>query len=311
MRKGRRLKPGDTVGLLSVSNPVDPREREACVQAVEALGFRTVCGESLFGGRGYLAATDEIRARDVNRMFSDSAIDGIFCVRGGEGANRLPELIDLEVVRANPKVFLGYSDVPVLHLMFGGAGELCTFYGPMPHTEFRKSTFPGYVRDHLLRALTSPEPGGEILPPPGDPPLRALRPGRAEGPLVGGCLSLISALMGTPWEMDTKGKVLIFEDVDEEPYKYDRWLCQLRSAGKLDACVAVVVGQCTNAEPRHPERSLTLEEVFQDLLGPLKVPVLLGVPFGHGARKATYPLGARALVDGDEGRFYLTESGVS
>jgi len=311
VHKGRRLKPGDTVGLLSVSNPVDPREREACVQAVEALGFRTVCGESLFGGRGYLAATDEIRARDVNRMFSDSAIDGIFCVRGGEGANRLPELIDLEVVRANPKVFLGYSDVTVLHLMFGGTGELCTFYGPMPHTEFRKSTFPGYVRDHLLRALTSPEPGGEILPPPGDPPLRALRPGRAEGPLVGGCLSLISALMGTPWEMDTKGKVLIFEDVDEEPYKYDRWLCQLRSAGKLDACVAVVVGQCTNAEPRHPERSLTLEEVFQDLLGPLKVPVLLGVPFGHGARKATYPLGARALVDGDEGRFYLTESGVS
>ncbi len=310
MHKGKRLEPGNTIGLLSVSNPVNDLEREICVQVVEELGFRAVCGESLFGGRGYLAATDEIRARDVNRMFADPTIDGIFCVRGGEGANRLPELIDLEVVRKNPKVFLGYSDVTVLHLMFGGPGELCTFYGPMPYTEFRKETFSGYVRDHLLRILTSPEPGGEILPPPGEAPLRALVPGKAEGPLVGGCLSLISALMGTPWELDTEGKVLIFEDVDEEPYKYDRWLCQLRSAGKLDACAAVAVGQCTNAEPKRPKKSLTLEEVFQDLLGSLKVPVLLGVPFGHGARKATYPLGARVLVDGDEARFYLTESGV-
>ena len=157
MHKGKRLEPGDTIGLLSVSNPVNDEEREICIQVVEALGFRTVCGESLFGGRGYLAATDEIRARDVNRMFADPTIDGIFCVRGGEGANRLPELIDLETVRRHPKVFLGYSDVTVLHLMFGGAGELCTFYGPMPYTEFRIFCGPLRLRSPEGRSCRLPE----------------------------------------------------------------------------------------------------------------------------------------------------------
>ncbi len=189
MNKGRALRPGDLIGLLSVSNPVTDEERQCSVDAVEALGFRTVCGESLFHRRGYLAGPDEIRARDVNRMFADPDIAGIFCVRGGEGANRLPEMIDLEGVRKNPKVFLGYSDVTVFHLLLGRGADLVTIHGPMPYTEFRRDTFEGYVKEHFLKAVTKTEPVGEILPPQGDPAIQALVPGTVEAPLVGGCLS--------------------------------------------------------------------------------------------------------------------------
>jgi muramoyltetrapeptide carboxypeptidase len=310
MNKGRALRPGDLIGLLSVSNPVTDEERQCSVDVVEALGFRTVCGESLFHRRGYLAGPDEIRARDVNRMFADPDIAGIFCVRGGEGANRLPEMIDLEVVRKNPKVFLGYSDVTVFHLLLGQGADLVTIHGPMPYTEFRRDTFEGYVKEHFLKAVTETEPVGEILPPQGDPAIQALVPGTVEAPLVGGCLSLISALMGTPWEIDTRGKILIIEDVGEQPYKYDRWLCQLRSSGKLQQCAGVVVGQCIDCTADKPKMDIPLEEIFADLLVPLGVPVLLNVPFGHGKRKATFPLGVRALLDGNAGRFFLTESGV-
>ncbi len=310
MRKVPALRPGDTLGFIAPSSPVPRGKLEQSIEITEALGFNVVVGESCHASWGYLAGPDDLRAKDVNRMFGDPDIQGIFCVRGGDGATRIPERIDMSLIRNNPKVFLGYSDITVLHLMILQEAGFCTFHGPMPSTEFGKETFEGYVKDSLLRALTNPEPPGEILPYPGAPAMQNLVPGVAEGELTGGCLSLICALLGTPWEIDTKGKILVFEDVNEEPYKIDRMLCSLRMAGKLRDAAAVVVGQIEKAEAKDPAKSLTLEEVWESHLACLDKPVLLGGCFGHGEKKATLPLGARARVDSVKGVFSVLESGV-
>ncbi len=310
MHKVPALRPGDTVGFIAPSSPVPPEKLEKSVAITEALGFKVVTGESCHASWGYLAGPDDLRAGDVNRMFADPAIKGIFCVRGGDGATRIPERIDMSLIRKNPKIFLGYSDITVLHLMILQKAGFCTFHGPMPSTEFPKESFEGYVKDALLRALTSPEPLGEILPYEGAPPMQGLVPGVAEGELTGGCLSLICALLGTPWEIDTGGKILVFEDINEEPYKIDRMLCSLRMAGKLRDAAAIVVGQIEKAEPKDPEKSLTLEEVWESHLACLDKPVLLGGCFGHGEKKATLPLGVRARVDSTKGSFSILESGV-
>ena len=160
----------------------------------------------------------------------------------------------MSLIRKNPKIFLGYSDITVLHLMILQGAGFCTFHGPMPSTEFCKETFEGYVKNALLRALSSPEPLGEILPYEGAPPVQGLVSEVAEGELTGGCLSLICALLGTPWEIDTVGKILVFEDINEEPYKIDRMLCSLRMAGKLRDAAAVVVGQIGKGGTQGPRK---------------------------------------------------------
>ncbi|HPQ36426.1 MAG TPA: LD-carboxypeptidase [Synergistaceae bacterium] len=310
MRKVPALRPGDTIGFIAPSSPTPRKQLERSIEITESLGFNVVVGESCYASWGYLAGPDDLRAGDVNRMFGDPSVKGIFCVRGGDGATRLPERIDMPLLRNNPKVFLGYSDVTVLHLMILKEAGFCTFHGPMPSTEFVKETFEGYVKDSFLRALMDTEPLGEILPYEGAPPMRGLVPGVAEGEIVGGCLALICALLGTPWEIDTRGKILVFEDVNEEPYRIDRMLCSLRMAGKLRDAAAIVVGQIEKAEAKDPEKSLTLEEVWQSHLANLEKPVLLGGCFGHGVKKATLPLGARARVDASKEIFSLLESGV-
>jgi muramoyltetrapeptide carboxypeptidase len=310
MQKVPALKPGDTVGLVATSSAAEPEVLQRAIQATQDLGFKTKVGPSCHQKYGFLSGPDKVRADDVNAMFADPEVDGIFCIRGGTGANRLPRMLDRELIKANPKVFLGYSDVTILHQLIMAEAGFCTFHGPMPTTEFIKGTFEGYVKDSLLSAICSDKPLGEILPTDGAPQVQGLTSGKAEGEIVGGCLSLICAMLGTPWEIDTKDRILVFEEIYEEPYKIDRMLATLNLAGKLDDAVGVVVGQIEDAEPKEPEKSLTLQEVLELNLGSLDKPVLINGFFGHGLKKATLPLGARALVDADSGVFSLLESGV-
>ena len=310
MRKVPAMRPGDTVAFVSPSSPSSAESLEAAVKAVEGMGFRVKVGASCHASLGYMSGPDELRAQDVNLMFLDPEVKGIFCLRGGDGATRLPRMIDMAAISRNPKVFLGYSDITILHQMFNIHGGFCTFHGPMPATEFTKNTFPGYVEDCLLKAICDTKPLGKILPFEGTPPMEALVSGSAEGELIGGNLALVCALLGTPWEIDTRGRILILEDTDEPPYRIDRMLTQLRLAGKLDEAAGIVLGQFTNLKPKNPARTFTLTEIFEAVVAPAGKPTLVNGYFGHGVKKVTLPLGVRAIIDGNTSTLTLIESGV-
>lgn len=310
MRKVPALHEGDTVAFVSPSSQSTLESVEKAVSVVEGMGFHVKVAKSCYGSEGYHAGPDDLRADDMNRMFLDPEVKGIFCVRGGDGATRLPPLIDTEAAFKNPKVFLGYSDITILHQMFNRPGGFCTFHGPMPASEFIRDTFPGYVRDSLLKAVCSTEPLGEIKPYEGAAPMETLVPGKADGELVGGNLALVCALLGTPWEIDTRGRILVLEDTGEPVYRIDRMLTQLRLAGKLDAAAGIVLGQFTQIQPRKPKDSFTIPEVFEAVVAPVGRPTLMNGCFGHDVKKATLPLGARAVIDGATSTMTVIEAGV-
>jgi len=311
MRPVKILCKGDTIGMIAPSGPSpDTGQIEKAVKAIRSMGFNVVVGRSCYEKWGYLAGSDDIRAQDVNLFFSDPHINGIFCMRGGDGAPRILDRLDMETISQNPKVFLGYSDITALHLALNRKAGFITFHGPMPVTEFILPDFADYSREALLKAIMEKDPLGEILPPEGAPPLEALSPGRAEGELTGGNLSIICALMGTPFEIDTRGRILLIEDTDEPNYRIDRMLTQLRLSGKLSDTAGIVIGQFTNADQGDPNKQLPIDEVLKGILLPLGKPILKNLCFGHGPYKATLPLGARALLDGSKGRLILTEAGV-
>ncbi len=305
------LREGDTIGMIAPAGPAhDPQRIDRAVKAIAELGFRVVAGPGCFEKWGHLAGNDHIRANDINTFFADPAIKGIFCMKGGSGAIRLLDRLDIKTISRNSKVFLGYSDITALHLVFNQKAHFMTFHGPMPVSEFIAPDFADYAKGNLLRAVMTAEPLGEIVPPADAPPIETLSPGNAEGELIGGNLALICALMGTPFEIDTRGKILLIEDIDEANYRIERMLTQLRLAGKLDDVNGIVIGQFTNTEPDDPDKELSIDEVLESILLPLKKPILKNVSFGHGPYKATLPLGALAVLDGDRNRLVVTESGV-
>ena len=310
MRKVKALHPGDTIGLIAPSSPAPLDDLEKAVAAITDLGFNVKVGASCYESYGYMAGPEEIRAQDIHAMFNDPKINGIFCVRGGDGAIRLPRLIDMGLISKNHKVFLGYSDITILHLMFNLHGQFCTFHGPMPSTDMIKDSFHGYEKDHLLKAICDDEPIGELKPYDGAIPMQTLVGGTAEGKIIGGNMSLICALMGTPWEIDTKNRILILEDIDEPLYKIDRMLTQLLLGGKLEAASGIVLGQFTNVTHKDPERTFTLDKIFEDVVAKAGKPTLINGYFGHGEKKVTLPLGARAVIDGANSSFAIVESGV-
>ena len=305
------LREGDTIGMIAPSSPSPDKKRiEKAVKVIEEMGFHVAVGRSCYEKWGYFAGSDDTRANDINRFFADPEIDGIFCMRGGDGAPRVLDRLDMKNIAANPKVFLGYSDITALHLLFNQSAGFITFHGPMPVTEFIATDFVDYAYDFLRKALMSAEPLGEILSPEGAPPLEVFSPGEAQGELIGGNLSLICALMGTPYEIDTRRRILLIEDTDEPNYKIDRMLTQLRLAGKLHDAAGIVIGGFTNSEPQDPNKAFPMNELLKSILLPIRKPVLMNLPFGHGPYKVTIPLGARAVLDGNNGRFFITESGV-
>lgn len=312
MRPVKMLREGDTIGMLAPSGPTRADGQiDQAVKAIEDLGLRVVVAPGCYEKRGFLAGTDERKLRDLHTFFADPEINGIFCMRGGDGAPRLLDRLDLKTISRNPKVFLGYSDITALHSVFNQKAHFMTFHGPMPATEFIKPDFGNYARAQLLRAMMSPEPLGEIIQPADAPAVETLSPGSAEGELVGGNLALICALMGTPFEIDTRGKILLIEDVDEANYRVDRMLTQLRLAGKFEDAAGIVIGDFLNTEPPDSWKNFPVDEVFKDILLPLNKPILKNVVFGHGRYKATLPLGALAQIDGPRSRLLVIESGVT
>ncbi|MGU3472939.1 LD-carboxypeptidase [Paenibacillus sp. D51F] len=312
----RKLQPGDTVGIPAPASPGDREQAEAAAGHLRRLGLNVKLGRTLSLRRGYLAGSDEERAEELNGLFADPDIAAIICARGGYGTARIADRLDYGLIRRNPKIFWGYSDITFLHSAIGRLSGLVTFHGPMmidlkelPDGE----DGAGHARPHPLtlegyNGLLAPHNlhyTEEIAP------LRVLVPGEARGPLAGGNLSLLVSTLGTPYEIDTRGRLLLIEDIDEEPYRVDRMLCQLKQAGKLDDAAGIVVGDFHNCEPSKRKESLSLDEVLADYIVPAGKPAMAGFRIGHCSPNIAVPLGVEAVLNTSGRSLVFNESGFS
>lgn len=298
------LLPGARVALVAPASAVPVERLQPALDGVAALGFKPVAYPSCFYSNrdGYLAADDRQRAADINSAFADPDIDGILCIRGGYGSHRILPLLDTDTIRANPKYFSGYSDVTALLTYLNQVCGLECYHTIMPSTEYYEPIDDysmGYLKKALFGTLTGP-----LENPPGQP-FKVIQGGTAEGPLCGGNLSLLAASLGTPWEIDTCGKILFLEDIGEKTYRVDGMLTQLRNGGKFDQCAGVLLGCWTDCPPEDPEKTLTLEEIFTQLILPAGKPVVMDLACGHCLPTMALPMGRRCALDGDAGTITL------
>lgn len=293
---------GARVALIAPSGPVAPEKFGPAIRAVENLGLVPVVYESCRRAHGYFAGSDELRAGDINRAFAVPEIDGILCIRGGYGAQRLLGQIDFDTIAQNPKYFSGYSDITALHIMLNQRCGFVTYHTPMPSTEPHTDPFTmESMKRALFGALT-----GELCNPE-YMPVKTLVSGTARGVLTGGNLSLVSSSLGTPYEIDTRGKILFLEDVDEAPYRVDGMLNHLKAAGKFRDCAGIVLGYWTNCKAENPEKSLSLEQVFEELIVPEGKPAVMNLACGHSLPSLSLPLGRETELDAACGRLTVLE----
>lgn len=305
--KARALKQGDTVGLVAPASPSDKDRIERAIKNIIQMGYKVKAGESLYCERGYLAGRDELRARDINEMFKDDEVKAIYCLRGGYGTIRILDMLDYHMIMENPKIIMGFSDITaILNAIYKRTG-LITFHGPMGG-DFAK----GMDRETALSMKGALECSSGIGTIPGSATddIRTIAAGKGAGRLVGGNLSLVVALMGTEYEIDTKDCILLLEDMGEEPYSIDRMLHQLKLSGKLEDASGIILGDWKDCCPRNPSRSLSLEEVFEDVFAGLDKPVLSGYKIGHCRTNYTVPIGAKVHIDSSSRIFSVLEAGV-
>jgi muramoyltetrapeptide carboxypeptidase len=297
------LKKGDKIGLIAASGPTKQERIESSIKAMEDLGFEVVLGKSCRCCHGFLAGSDELRANDINSMFKDKSIKGIFPIRGGYGASRILDILDYNMIKKNPKVFAGYSDVTALHNVLNEKCKLITFHTPMPSTELYKGV-DEYTMNYLKKNIFSDKPLG-ILKNPEDQEIKTLVSGKAIGKLVGGNLSLVVSSMGTPYEIDTKGKILFLEDVDENPYRIDRMLLQLKQCGKFKDAAGIILGAWTDCEAKEGENSLNLMEIFEELIKTENKPTIYNLACGHCMPTMSIPLGSKVKINGDRSEIVI------
>jgi muramoyltetrapeptide carboxypeptidase len=303
-----RLRPGDLVGLVAPSAAIVDSEPAAIArESLEAMGLTVLEGESLRRRRGYLAGTDDERARDVNAMIANREVRGIFAIRGGWGAARIVDRLDYDALARDPKVVAGYSDITALHNAIHARTGLITFHSPLAAASW--ATFP---YEHFRRVVFDAEAPSLAPPPdtadtlvPQQHRVRTIRPGRARGRLLGGNLTVLSHLVGTGYLPDFGGAILFLEDIGEEPYRLDRMMTQLRLAGILDGLAGFVFGKCTDCEPGDGYGSLTLEDVLTDHVASLGIPAWFNAMIGHIRDQWTIPVGLEAEIDAVDGTVRL------
>jgi muramoyltetrapeptide carboxypeptidase len=288
------LEAGDCIGLAAPASPCDRRALYTGIEVLQAWGFRVFYTSRLFDTYHYLAGSDAARAAELHALFTNPEIKAIFCSRGGYGSQRLLPYLDAELIAAHPKILLGYSDITSLLLYLYTQCRLITFHGPVVAGDLHAGLSPA-VQRQLVGVL-----GGDytaMQPPPGLQCLTVLRPGEAEGTLLGGCLSVLVCTIGTPFQPDTRGALLFLEDRGERMYAIDRMLTHMRLAGLFDAVRGVVFG---SLEPvaADRDRPYGMQEVILDVLGDLGVPLLGNFPAGHCQNPMTLPFGVRAAIRG-------------
>ncbi len=314
--KPQALKKGDTVGLIAPASGIfEPQTIRDGQETLANLGFRVKLGKNISRRYGYLAGLDEERLNDLHDMFQDGEVKAIIALRGGYGSMRLLENLDYDLIRKNPKILLGYSDITSLHLAIHAKTGLVTFHGPVAI-----SSFTDYTQEYFYKIVSSATPIGDIKHPKPNSELSptshffTIKDGVARGRLIGGNLTLMTALLGTPYEFDTTDKILFIEEVGEEPYSIDRMLTQLSFAGKFNNAAGIVIDRCRKCGPSDYKpafsNTLSVEEVFIDRLKHLDIPVVFGFSIGHVADKPTLPLGIEVTLNATNHTLTFEESAI-
>jgi muramoyltetrapeptide carboxypeptidase len=310
--KPKRLRPGDTVGVIAPSSGVSEGEFNKSIQNMTDLGFKTRVGKYTKAVNGFIAGTDKERLEDLHWAFADQEIKAVWCIRGGYGASRYLTEIDYKLIKKNPKILIGYSDITALHLAISQNTGLVTFHGPVA-----SSTYSDYAKNHVVNILMNPSAPYKVELSPVNAAKEAkhfktevITKGKARGRLIGGNLSLLTALAGTPFGLrDLKGKILFTEDVGERPYRLDRMFVQLRQSVNLRELAGIALGVFEDCDAPD-DKSQTVRDVVKDQLGNLEIPVIYGLSFGHIRDQFTLPVGIEAELNTENATMTFLETGV-
>ncbi len=308
----KRLKPGDTIGLITPSGPIKKQQLIDAVAQLKSLGFNTYYEESVLDQYGYFAGKDADRAAELNKMFGNDKVDAVLCVRGGYGAIRILDILDYDLIKSNPKILMGYSDITAFLNAIHERTGLVTFHGPLgisPFNDFVLNSFESVVMNpasHYKYPYLR-EPGTEKNP---EFDRYTINRGKATGELVGGNISVLASMIGGGFEPDFEGKIVFLEEIEEKTYRVDKMLVHMLQATNLKKAAGIVFGvfnQCNiNDEPR-----LTLKQAIGDLFSPLDMPISYGFPFGHIDTIITIPIGIKARFNATANTLKLLEKAVS
>ena len=313
--KPAALKQGDTISLVCPAYSAFIKEDvQIAIESLEVLGFKVKKGEHIFDRYGYLAGTDEERAADINKMFANKNIKGIMAMHGGWGCARILPLLDYKTIQHNPKVFIGYSDITALLLGIYAKTGLITFHGPVGSSSwnnFSVENFKNMLIEGNPVQMINPVKKGDNLVQTEDR-IYTINAGKATGRLIGGNLTVLSHILGSPYTPDFKDSILFLEDVGEDIYRIDRMITQLKLAGILNQISGFVFGKCTDCPPsKGGYGSLTMEDIYEDHIKPLKIPAFSGAMIGHIKDKFTIPVGLEAAIDAEKGSISLSEAAVN
>jgi muramoyltetrapeptide carboxypeptidase len=282
-----RLKPGDTLGIVAPASPFDQDIFNQGLEVLASMGFRTLVPDELFEKNRYLAGSDEHRAKLVTQVFQDPGVDAIVCARGGFGCLRILPLLDFGVMRTNPKVFIGHSDISALLVAITAKTGLVTFHGPLVTT---LAEAPEFTRQSLLAAISS-DTHLKVTSGKGV----TIKAGRAQGPVIGGNLTTLCHLLGTPFEPRFENHILLLEDRGEAHYRIDRMLFQMKLAGCLEGIAGLILGSFEECGALDG-----IFQIFEEHFRDLNVPILAGLDVGHGKQNMTIPFGIDATLDADK-----------
>jgi|LGOV01.1.fsa_nt_gb muramoyltetrapeptide carboxypeptidase len=306
--KPKVLKKGDKVAIISPASPTTKEKVEKASSAVEKIGLTPIVYPSCLSNHGHLSGTDNIRAKDINDAFENKEISGIICLKGGYGTPRLLNLIDYEIIKKNPKYFIGYSDITGLHIALNKMCNLVTYHGPMAAAGWINH-LDDYTLKYLEKSLFSKESLGIIENPEGEK-IETLYSGICEGEIIGGNLSLLVSTLGSPYEIDTKGKILFIEEVSEHNYKIDRMLMSLDLANKFSDCKGIILGTFSKCEPDTKAdnfKDLDLMTVFNEIIGKYKKPTVYNFRAGHNYPQPTFPFGVKVKLNADDATIEFLE----
>ncbi|MGL5693637.1 MAG: S66 peptidase family protein [Peptostreptococcaceae bacterium] len=296
MNLPKSLNQGDTIGIIAPAGNLRGYTLDEIKNTIESYGYKVKVGRSCYlNYRGYLAGEDEMRASDLENMFLDDRIDAIMCLRGGYGCARILDLIDYEIIRLHPKIFIGFSDITALHIAFNQKSDLATFHGIMA---YKASEWDDFSYNSLLESLNF---RNELwISNPDDVPIKTLYGGNVSGKIVGGNLSIINSTLGTEYEIDTKDKILFIEEIGESIYKVDRLLTQLELANKFDDCNGIIFGEFTDCNKNIYEECEVLE-LLEEIAYKYKKPTVYNLKCGHCTPMVTIPLGIDCTIKADNG----------
>ncbi|GJQ62693.1 MAG: peptidase S66 [Melioribacteraceae bacterium] len=313
--KPKKLKKGDTVGVVAPAGYLKEDHLKETRENLEGMGLKVYYTDRISHRNGYLGGTDKERAEDINHMFANDNVDVIFAVRGGYGCARMLDYINYDIVKKNPKILIGYSDITsLLYAIYAKTGLVC-FHGPVGISTFNDysvrimedvlmNTNEPVILESHEEAYTSEDPEYQFT---------VINSGTAEGVLVGGNLSIVASMVGTSYDIDLKDKILFLEEIGEDPYRIDRMLTQMELAGKFDGIRGFALGifkNCDLDDEEDKQKSFSLHEVLFDRLQKFNVPTLYGLSFGHVTNKFTLPFGIKAELNVNNRTLTLLESSV-